>query len=643
MKRTLSLLSHESVSHFTRSKRPKNFSILPDKKSYPWISATSLKNHMINDQLVDVLKNNDTIGSHVKTNSGYISERKNVNKTTRERSNSFQEFIMEKGLQFENDLVTYIKNRYIDTVFVSTTIDDETVKKTIEYMNKGVPIIHSAPVRNYKNKTQGVIDLLIRSDYIKYIIEENPISIEEERKNAIKLENIDGETYHYIVVDIKFSTLPLKCDGRHILNESLYKAYKAQLYVYTRAIGEIQGYTSDYAFIIGRRWKYKSKNEYFEGLNCLSRVGVINYKDNDKEYVSKTNSAIRWMRSVIENSKKWKLLPPINGKLYPNMSIQSGKWDNKKKEIANEIGEITMLWSCGVKERNYALTKGIKSWKDKKCNSKNLGIKQGIKAEIVDKIIEINREDNMMLFAPQVIKKNLYEWREDSVDIFVDFETIMDVSYNSNNVLNQQKNNQIFMIGVAYKNFDTCSSDSLDNEYLKYKSFICRNNTDIDEFSIMNDFVNFVYRIKLQNPNKRVKLWYWCAEKKFWNIAYKKHLSTINSSLYSSEILKWNTVSDNWCDMIDIFKKEPVSIKGCFGFDLKSISSQMNKFGMIKREIVSECCNGTSAMIAAYKIYNDRNSIIDPRETNVMKDIEEYNKFDCFVLSDIIDYLRNNH
>ena len=38
----------------------------------------------------------------------------------------------------------------------------------------------------------------------------------------------------YYVIDIKFTTLKLTCDGIHVLNSGLFPAYKAQLYVYTQ-------------------------------------------------------------------------------------------------------------------------------------------------------------------------------------------------------------------------------------------------------------------------------------------------------------------------------------------------------------------------------------------------------------------------
>ena len=88
------------------------------------------------------------------------------------------------------------------------------------------------------------------------IVDECPLTIEEQTISSPLLK----QDYHYVVIDIKFSTLPLRADGKHLLNSDKYPAYKAQCLIYRDAVGLIQGYTSQYAFILGRRWKYTQKD-----------------------------------------------------------------------------------------------------------------------------------------------------------------------------------------------------------------------------------------------------------------------------------------------------------------------------------------------------------------------------------------------
>ena len=158
-----------------------------------WISATHLKNFLLKDHLVDWLKE--------------YSTRKCVIK----QDNKFVSFIMKKGEQFEESIVDYINNNKLPVVTVSTRCDEKSYKKTIKLMKEGCPIIHSAPVKNTKNNTRGIIDLLVRNDYIHKLIDIPPVI---EDSIAPKLNG----NYHYVIVDIKFSTIPMRSNGVNILN-----------------------------------------------------------------------------------------------------------------------------------------------------------------------------------------------------------------------------------------------------------------------------------------------------------------------------------------------------------------------------------------------------------------------------------------
>ena len=89
--------------------------------------------------------------------------------------------------------------------------------------------------------------------------------------------------------------------------------------------------------------------------------------------------------------------------------------------------------------------------------------------------------------------------------------------------------------------------------------------------------------------------------------------------------------------MYNIFKEEPIVVKDCFNFGLKSIAKAMKKHNMINIEIESNCNSGMTAMIKAYECYKKENN---PSSCEIMKDIGKYNEFDCKVLYEILNYLR---
>lgn len=612
--------SISNVSSFTRSKKPKLCKGLPNYPNIPnkvWVSATHTRNYMLNDSLVDWLK---LYGEQEKKSTYNLQSHRSKKSTI--SPSSFNNFIMKKGIEFETDLIAYINSKKINVITISEDITDKSCNKTIELMKQGVLVIHSAPFMNKKNKTRGVIDLLVRSDYLDRIVNNCPLTEEEQ---IIKAPKLNGQ-YHYVVIDIKFSTLPLRADAIHILNSGSYPPYKSQLLIYNRAIGNIQGYTSKYAYILGRRWKYTSSGITYTNYNCLDKVGVINYETVDKQYIKKTQKAIKWCRDVRNNGKKWSINPPIKKELYPNMCHDSGGvWEIQKEKIAKKIGEISHIWNCGIKHRQIGFGNGITSWKDPKCTSKTIG-QNGTRSSIIDSILDINRQD-VDKIRPNKIKNNLFKWKNKSNELFVDFETLSDIFSSNVDLPHQKPTNIIFMIGVYWK------EDKEDNKKLYYKPFICNSPTYEEEYRIMNEFNIFI--TKRKNP----KLWYWCAEKRFWKNAENNQYEKGGRAKKNNIARNWNP---RWFDMYEIFKnkEEPIIIKDCLNFGLKSISKAMYKHGLIYTKINSNCTSGMNAMILAWNCYKDCE---DPINSKIMSDIIKYNKFDCKVLYSMITYLRKNH
>ena len=582
-------LALRGIANFTRSKKPVLVQpFIHRRRSSQWISATSTKNYILDDALVDILKS-----------------KKAVNRSYK-RVDTLDSYLAQKGIEFENGVVEYISKNKVDVVSISEVINDDTVRLTEHHMMLGTPVIHSAPLRNKKNRTHGVADLLVRSDYLRRIVECNPLTEKEESIHSPKM----CGPYHYVVVDIKFSTLPLRADGRHILNSSNYKAYKTQLYIYNECVASIQGYKPRYAFILGRRWSYKSCGVTYNGLNCLDRLGVVDFHSKDLEYVEKSKKAVKWVKEVRKNGRKWSVSPPSREELYPNMSITSGDHHDKKQKIAFDLGEISMLWFCGVKQRLNGFKKGIYSWRDKGCTADALGVK-GSRARVIDDMISINTQDSDFI-RPKKVVSDTHDWRLARNEVYVDFETIIDVVAKVEDIPEQKRTDMIFMIGVSY---------TMDGSPA-YRSFIAREASHQAELEVMTSFQSFMKLLGYP------KMWYWCAERRFWNIAKSRH------SMLEDEL------EDGWYDLSDLFREEPIVVRGCFGFGLKNIAKNMRKYNLINTSISSSCDNGGKAMIQALRAYETDN---EPAKSEIMKDIEVYNRFDCDVLMEILDYLRKNH
>jgi hypothetical protein len=554
-----------------------------------WVSATSTHNYMLNDGICDWLKLYGKIES-----PSHLVKSKHENK--------FTSFIMEKGNEFEKEIIKYLKSKF-KCIKVADFYTLADANRTIDFMKMGVPIIYSAPVYNKENKTYGIVDLLVRSDYVNKMFKTKVLTNKEQHFRAPFLNG----NYHYRVIDIKYSTLNLSSDGIHLLNSGRNPAYKSQLYVYNEAISNFQGYNCNKAYIMGRRWKYTKNSKTYSGTKCDDKLATVDFNTYDHSFIHKSRNAINWYTSVVKDGIKWTVYPPSNNELYPNMCVDSYNWNTMKNKIAKNNGEITMLWNCGIKNRMNAFHSGVYGWTDDKCNSSVLGFKKGTnKSTIVDNMIVVNRDDPLLL--PEKIGARCWKSGED-YEMYVDFETLNDVCMDITTIPKQKPYNIIYMIGVGYKK----------NDEWCYKSFVCKDTTKKEEKRIMKEFYNFY-----ESFNKP-PVYYWCAESNMWNKSCKTH------SLH-------NTI--NWTDMCNIFKQESIVIKGCFGFGLKEICRTMKGHNMISTKLESECNNGMMAMIKAINCYK---SVDNPSESPIMKDIEKYNEYDCKALFDIMNFLRKTY
>lgn len=569
-----------------------------NKRSKFIITPSKIYNYMNNDCIVDWIK----LYGDNNNNKNFSNINSQLIKTP-----SFTNILMDKGIDFESNIIKYINDNIHSVYFCSNTFDEQSHNKTVELMKQGVPIIHSASVINKKNNTGGIIDLLVRSDFLDKIIKECPLSDEEKILKAKKLSG----NYHYVVIDIKFSTLYLRSDGIHLLNQNNVPAYKSQLYIYNEAIGSIQGYTPSKSYLLGRKYKFTKNKIQFSSNNCFEKLGVVNFADIDLDYKTKTKNAISWFRDLKRSGHNWSISPPIRKELFPNMCVDSGYWNKYKKIISNEIDEITKIWMCGPRHRENCIEKNIFSWSDENCNSKNLGLKNNI-ANIVDRILNINRQTTDLIL-PKKIESEIYDWRTEKNNLYIDFETVNSVILeNFKNIPCQNSNNIIFLIGVGF----------IKNNKWVYKKFLVNNLSNSEELRIIKDFKQYI------DTFNNHKIVYFHAENTFWEKALSKH------NLPSSYKLK------NTCDVLKLFKDEPIVLKNCFDFSLKNIAKTMKSHNMISTSLETDCKNGFSAMVNAIDIYSKNTNVNNNDE---MKDIIKYNEFDCKILYDILTYLRKNH
>lgn len=656
--------------------------IIKDFNRNDWVSASKTRNYALKDTLIDWLdfyhKNNDSLMFETTipqmTNNKFTHKRKilpttlpttltpptqtttvttTVTPTLTLTSNEydFPKFIMSKGIQFENKVINLIKQKVKPEEFVVICNDmrnyDSKVleyeKNSIDEIMKGTPVIYQPVLMNRTGVlaySYGLPDLLIRSDYLCKIMKLDPLDKNMKTHKAPKLNG----NYHYVVVDVKFTSLELCSDGKRIRNSGSMPAYKCQLYIYNHALGHVQGYEPTESYVLGRKYKYESKKKHYSENNCFTRLGHIQYDQWDNEYIKECIEAINWIKNLRANGKKWTLFPkPSVTELYPNMSSPfDTQWDKFKFDYANKIGEITLLWNCGVKNREIAHKNGIYSYRDPNCNSITVGLNGPKQGPIIDKIIGINQKckfssDNDRIFMNINTHIDNRWIKPCELKISVDFETINCVFDDFKTLPVGQDQNYLFMIGVAYQ---------VGMTNIEYKMFIISELSKDAEFQIIYQFYKFLRELtdKYLGSDANIPLLYHWGhiERSFFTGLCDRLNKKIGVDVHND--IKLMKTDLEWYDLCESFKNNPIVINGCFKFGLKEIAGRMSELGLIESKwenTGSSCSNGNTAMVMAHKAYQiskESNTLIV--ESAIMKEIMAYNRIDCIVIHEIINFMR---
>ena len=161
--------------------------------------------------------------------------------------------------------------------------------------------------------------------------------------------DLGNSPWHYVVVDAKFTTLHLLVGGQ-VGNSGSGPAYKAQLYVYNRALGRLQGYTPREAFLLGRGWDQTKKGVKSRGTNAMERLGPVTMAADIQAQV---DLACEWLRRLRTEGADWSPLPtPTVSELWPTLGDGGFPWEKATSKIASELNDLTQLWYVGSDKRD---------------------------------------------------------------------------------------------------------------------------------------------------------------------------------------------------------------------------------------------------------------------------------------------------
>jgi hypothetical protein len=551
-----------------------------------WIKATGLKNYIMDDTILDIINKNKT-------------EESNINIENDSEENELLLDRLTMGNEFERDIVDILINKYfIDFVKICESYEAKDTNKyntTLDEMNKGTPLIHQAVLHDPVSKIYGCVDLLVRSDWLNKIFV-NYIPDEETLNGKI----------HYVVVDIKFHRIQYNADGQTIRNEGMMKVFKSQLYIYNKALGSMQDYIPNKAYILGRGWiKTNIENGNIlteKNNNPFDKPGIIDFKNVDRDIVKKSEDGLKWL-SELKNNNFDETKPKYNH-CYPNMNNPTQLGGKKRKlSIAEDSNELTLLGYVGVKQRKIALEHGINSYKDPNLNGEKLGL-SGKTEKIINTLIENQKE------MDQPIKGKYVCPSVKNVEVFLDFEYLY--SFNSDE-------NIPYLCGIGYVNnimedADVDTNDTNDTSTWKFEYILLDDVTVESRNKMCKEITEILEKIKATH------IYTW---------------SDVDRRLLTNECKKFNLddkIFDiKWIDMYKFCLTNHINFKGAKGYGLKEIGRVLYETKLTDLKWTRNL--SSSSTVGATKHYY-KNMKWNP------KNIIDYNHIDCKMIYEILKNLR---
>lgn len=336
-----------------------------------WVPARAISNYLRNDPILDWLN------QHGRSKMDFKHDAKDELPVYNQANFArFQSAVMENlSKRFNSNEITVIAHN-------SEILSTEKANLTIECMRRGIPIIANPVLHDTTTKVCGVPLALVRHDYLPKLVKNYNKDWHGFicNKNSSKL----GTDWCYYLVDFSFSTIKINPNNEHVYEDIYSKSAKGVTYLLNKCLGKIQGFTPSYSLVLSRKLRVND-----EPYTMFYRYVLIDHNKNSQ--AKKATEAIEWLKEVRRKGNNWSVVPPSDYRLYPNMSNGSDyPWHNTKKEIANDIKEITSLWQCGPKQRQKAHEAKHLRWDQADgFNSQTVGFKNQ-RADTFDKMLYVN-------------------------------------------------------------------------------------------------------------------------------------------------------------------------------------------------------------------------------------------------------------
>jgi hypothetical protein len=311
---------------------------------------------------------------------------------------------------------------------------------------------------------------------------------------------------------------------------------------------------------------------------------------------------------------------------------QDGPWHVAKKQLAEALGELTLLWQVGARRRNQAHEAGVTDWRDSACTPAIVGVTGAKQVPKLAAIIEANRSTTGPIVSPPHIEAARSQWHDEPpLEFYVDFETVSDLADTFTQLPQRGGQTLIYMIGCGH----------IEDGEWQFASFTVDALSEPEEDRIIDQWFTHMAEVRSRlapNPTDiEPRVFHWSqAEVTTLETAY-------NSAHNRQTTNNWPHL--HWFDFLtEVVRAEPVVARGAMGFGLKDLARAMHTHDLIQTSWQDGLADGLGAMVGAWWSQNSAIELGEPLSQDaLMLEIAQYNEVDCKVMMEIVRYLRQNH
>lgn len=574
----------------------------------PWVSATATRWWLVGDPLVTWLETHGAAHGWTPDEDAGADERTDMGA-----------FLRARGEAFEAAVLRLLGERHPVTVIAASGREARSLGaavRTLDAMQAGAPLIAQAVLRNPETRTHGIADLLVRSDVLEALVP-GTLAPGEADLPAPAL----GGPWHYRVVDVKYKGTSTLRDGAAKPWSNLH--YMAQVWLYSEALGRLQGLVPAAAYLLGRG---------APGGGCLDRLMRVDRDARDaagRPLAERVAEAAAWVRRVRAEGAAWQVLPePTLPELYPN--LKAGHvygWDGARRAIAEALEDLMLVPGVTAQLRTAAHAKGLSRWTDPAVTAASLEVRAEV-AGTCDAALAANRSPVPVLVPPR-IEGDAGGWRTPApVECYVDFETVGDLDDDFTALPRRGGSGpRIFQVGCGRWVDGTWTFAQWTADRLTHDA----------ERATLDAFVAHLDGLRREAgvgwEDVRLVCWSEYEPRTFAtgpDAAARRH----------GDPAGWADL--RWFDALgEVVRPAGVGVTGAWGLGLKALAKAMHRAGWLATTWAEGPGDGTAAELGAYWCEEQaRRTGGTLRDLSTMDGIAAYNEVDCRTMAEVLAWLR---